>query len=155
MDSTQILEKKIDEKTNVRVLVLVDNLCLLSFFPLMRICLKMKPITIYYFKASRFGLWLAFLFKVITLASGNPRKIKELILTDIPQNGVSESRFKVFEACIKNQHRIDKLVEKYIPKLSDHFRKICAIGVRKQWQLWLEKQLNVFKVGKIYSTSLC
>ena len=149
MIRSRVLGINKNERPNLHTLVLVGNLCGLSILPLLKICIKMRPATIYYFKASRLGLGLAFLLKMVKLVSGNPRKVKDSYLSDIALNGLSESRFEVFEACIKNQSKISKLIDKCLPTMDSNCREVCAIGVRKQWQLWLEDLLIKRNLGKI------
>jgi hypothetical protein len=147
MKLNRILKGEAIEKSHIQAFVLLDNLCVLSFFPLLKACFKLRPATLCYFKVSKLGLALSFLLKLLKLVSGNPRKVKDLFLTDLPLNGVLKSRYEVFQACLKNQSKINKFVDKCLPKMDPRVREICATGVRKQWQLLLENALLQRNLG--------
>ncbi|MBT5470209.1 MAG: hypothetical protein HOK41_06365 [Nitrospina sp.] len=140
-------DEEVDE-LELYTLVLLDHLCVFSLPPLLKICIKMNPVKIFYFEASKLGLGWALLLKKLNLVSGNPKPIKDYILTDTPQNGISEIRFNVFEACKKYQLKIKKLVDECLPKVDSHSRSIYETGVRKKWQLWLEEIIFQRDLGK-------
>ena len=147
----RVLRNEENDNFNPHSLVLVNYLSALSFFPLLRVCFAMRPVTIFYFQASRFGLKLATYLKIFRLVSGEPRQIKDVVLCDTPHNVATEVRFESLKLCLKNQSGINELVEKIIPEFGSHFREVCATGVRKEWQIWLEVLLIQLNLAKVIS----
>jgi hypothetical protein len=148
MSLKRVLGNEEVDELELYTLVLLDHLCVFSLPPLLKICIKMNPVKIFYFEASKLGLGWALFLKKLNLVSGNPKPIKDYILTDTPQNGVSEIRFNVFEACKKYQEKIKNLVNPYLPKKDSPFLDIYEKGVSKTWQLWLEDILFQRALGK-------
>ena len=148
---SRVLGTETNESVNLHTLILLNNLSALSCLPLLRVCFAMRPVTIFYFQASAFGLKLATCLKMLRLASGEPRQIKDVFLSDTPHNIGSKMRFEVLKLCIKNQPDINKLVEKILPKFGSYFREVCATGVRKEWQNWLDQLLLQLNLAKVIS----
>jgi hypothetical protein len=123
-------------------LVLLDNLCFLSFFPLLKASLRLRPVEIYYLRATAMGLRIAAWLKTFRIISKAPIKIDDLYLNDTRENAYLINMFKSAKICLKNQDRINKLVDKCIPKYDSYFQQVCAVGVRKEWELWVESILS-------------
>lgn len=136
-------------KNKNNALVFLDNLCILSTFPLLKACLRLRPASIYYFQASTTGLKIAAWFKTLTLISRDPIKVENIFFSDTEDCVFSISMYESVKICLKYQDKINNTVDKCLPKYDDYFRQVCAVGVRKEWQVWLEKlllQLNLAKV---------
>ena len=129
-------------------LVLVDNLCALSLVPLLKACFRLRPTQLYYFRASRMGLKLSGWIKNLKIISGDPNKIQDLYLNDTKDSAASILRFNAQQDCIRSQDRIFQEVKKILPEFDSFFQQICATGVRKEWQIWLQElylQLHLAK----------
>jgi hypothetical protein len=130
-------------------LVIVENLCALSFFPLLTACLRLRPARVYYFQASKMGLKIANWLKAFKIIFEDPTKINDLFLNDTYDGTSSISRFEALNICIKNQTQIDQEVNKCLPGFEDYFRKTCAIGISKEWLVWLQGLLLQLNRGKV------
>ena len=146
---SRVLGKDVNKNFNIQALVLVDNLCAFSLFPLLRASLKMRPVIILYFQASGLGLKLASLLKVCGLVSVEPLHAKDLFLCDLPHSEGSQIRFEAFEVCAKKQPEINKLVDRILPEVNSYIREACAVGARKELQNQFEKLLFQQKLGRI------
>ncbi|MBT5715489.1 MAG: hypothetical protein HOI70_01105, partial [Opitutae bacterium] len=138
-----------NQENKNEALVLVGNLCVLSLYPLLAACFKLKPTTVYYFRASKVGLKIAGWLKTLRIISKEPVMVDDIYLIDSKENSYSINMFESLNSCLKNQDRINNLVDKYLPEYDSYFRQVCAVGVRKQWQLWLQEllfQLNRARV---------
>jgi hypothetical protein len=140
------------EETNLgfeaKALVLLDDLCVLSFCPLLKASLSLRPVEIYYIQTTTMGLRITAWFKTLRIICKNPIKVNDLYLNDTRENAYLNNMFKSAKICLKKQDRINKLVEKCIPKYDSYFRQICTVGVRKEWQTWLESVLSQLNLAR-------
>jgi hypothetical protein len=146
---SRVLGKDVNKNFNIQALVLIDNLCAFSLFPLLKASLKMRPVIILYFQASGLGLKLASLLKVCGLVSVEPLHAKDLFLCDLPHSEGSQIRFEAFEVCAKKQPEINKLIDRMLPKVNSYTREACAVGARKELQNHFEKLLFQQNLGRI------
>jgi hypothetical protein len=138
-----------NQQNKNEVLVLIDNLCALSLFPLVTVCFNLRPVTVCYFRASTMGLKIVGWLKTFRVVSKEPIRIDDIYLNDSKENIYVVNMFESLNSCLKNEGRIKNLVDKYLPNYDFYFRQVCAVGVRKKWQLWLQElllQLNVARV---------
>ena len=98
-------------------LILVDNLCALSFFSLLKACFILRPAKIYYFQATKIGLKIANWFRAFKIIFGEPQKIKDLILNDTCDGAASILRFEALKICLNNHAKSNQEVKKCIPVL--------------------------------------
>ena len=101
------MHKELKNKT----LVLVDNLCGFSLFPLLKTCFGSRASTIYYYSASKIGLKITDWLKAIRVISKAPTKVKNLSMTDTEDCALSAIRFESLNKCLQNQEKINKYVE--------------------------------------------
>ena len=138
-----------NQRYKTKALVLVDNLCGLSLCPLLRECFRLRPVTVYYVRATTVGLKIAAWFKVFGIILGDPIKVNNLYLCDTDEAAQAAIRVESSNSCLKHQGRIDQWADKCLPGFDFYFRKVCAVGVRKEWQSFLGvvlQQLNLARV---------
>jgi hypothetical protein len=130
-------------------LVLIANLCVLSFFPLLRACFRLRPARVYYFQASKMGLKIANWLKTFKIISEDPTQIYDRLLNDTNDNAASILRFEALNICLKNQAPINQQVNKCLPGFENHYQQICVTGIRKEWVLWLQELFFQLNRGKV------
>lgn len=132
--------KNISDSPNCKGIVLLDHLCSWSFFPLLAFCLKLNPVAIYYWRASKAGLMLVALLRVFRLVSGEPQKVQkgDMFMIDSKHSSYFALKLIALKICLQNQEKLNTLLAKLLPKSDSYFRRVCAAGVMKQWANWLE-----------------
>ena len=95
-------------------LVLVDNLCLFSFIPLLKVCFRFRPVKIYYLQASKMGLQLTTWFKTLRVIIDDPIQVNNLYLGDTKDNVFLTSMFKALKLCLQYQEEINSLSNKVL-----------------------------------------
>ena len=110
-------------------------------YPLLMACFKLRPVKIYYFQATKIGLKIGNGLRKLKIISGDPEKIKDLILNDTDDGASTILRYKALNICLNNQAKIDQEVNKSLSCFDNYFRKTCAMGVSKEWVVWLQTLL--------------
>jgi len=141
MSTTFGLEDNINQKNINTGLVLLDNLCALSLFPLLKICFKMRPATVFYFQASKTGLKIACWLEKFGFISRPPIKIDDVFMNDTQDSIVLLNKFESLNICLEHHDKIYNLVNKNLSDYDSYFRTVCAVGVRKELGNWLETLL--------------
>jgi len=132
-----------------KALVFLDNLCALSLFPLLEVCLKLRPATVFYFRASKIGLKIADWLKTFRIISKDPIRVDDVYLCDTKDSVFLINKFESLNLCLKSQERINNLVDKCLPEFDSYFRQVCSVGVRKEWQVWLDALLFQLSLARV------
>lgn len=128
-------------------LVLIDKLCVLSFFPLLTAYFRLRSARVYYFETTKIGLKIAGCLRVFKIISREPAKIKDLNLADT-YGASSILRFEALSICLKNQDKINEEANNCLPGFKNYFRKTCAAGVSKEWTALLQALLFQLNRGR-------
>ncbi|MBT5540215.1 MAG: hypothetical protein HOK20_01300, partial [Alphaproteobacteria bacterium] len=116
------------------VLLYVEYLSLLSFFPILKIFLKYGSVSIYFLWFANRGKKMAELLRMIGIVNGQPIKI-----LDPSTNGDSSGAldwdlgFRVLETCRAKLEQVDKITETYFNAEEEEARDIMANNVILVW----------------------
>ena len=138
-----------NQQKNFHGLILLDNLCGLSFFPLLIACFRLRPVKVYYFQATNIGLKIGNGFRKLKIISNEPEKIKNLFLNDTHDAAQTILVCEALNICLNNQAKIDQEVNKSLTCFENYFRKTCAMGVSKEWVVWLKNLLLQLNRGRV------
>jgi hypothetical protein len=143
------LEDSIYQENKNTDLVLLDNLCALSFFPLLKTCFNLRPAKIFYFQASKTGLKIACWLGKFGFVSRTPIKIDDVFMNDTQDSIVLINKFESLNICLEHQDKIDNLVNKNLSDYDSYFRSVCAVGIIKELDNWLETLLFQINRAKV------
>jgi len=143
-------EKNTIHKPNCKGIVLLNELCGWSLFPLLASCFKLSPVAIYYCRASKVGLMLVAILKFFRLVSGIPKEVKEndLCFAGTKNSGFFSIKLISLKFCLQNRDKLNTLIAKLLPKFDPYFRQVCSAGVIKQWADWLEPLVQQQSLAK-------
>ncbi len=133
---------------NHKALVVIQDLSCGSLFPLLGVYFKQGPFLIYYQRATRGGLRLAFLLHLFGIATSDPLKIKDLFYFGTPNTNFWEIQYQVTKTCKDQLDRIESIIETYIPKCTLYRKKIFATNVSRAWQVWINEALLLHSVAR-------